>query len=617
MPTQPGGKNPDPTNPNVPINPDPTDTVPPAVVSGAAFGDLLNVITWVNPADADFSKVLILRNTSSIVDAPSAGKEYTVGGALIGTSRVVHNANSLDFSDSAATAGTLYYYKIFAYDASRNYAAGVEISATKNANKTIFVNATASGANDGTSWSNAFSDLQSALTEAAGVAETEREALPVQIVVAAGVYKPATSDRTMSFRLVSKVKVYGGFVGTEHSLSQRNWRMNKSILSGDLVGDDTDSNIDGVIEDADDIKGTETMDANGDAVVTNNNSRYVVIGADDATLDGFTITAGQREGNAIAGGGMSNHGARLKLSNIIFSGNEANGGGGLNNNADDVSLSNVIFSGNKSNTHGGGMRISGSDHVILSNVIFSGNTGIGGGGARINSSSDIILSNVIFFGNTANGSGGGGLYINFSSKSNVTLSNVVFSGNKAINSSGGGSYMENGDITLINVIMWGNTGTACTGISGSSPQGNANFCTIETVADSRTVNISHSLIQGCGGSGASAWATSTNSCGTDGAGNIDGDRTANNYLTSNYPMFVNAADANGADNIFGTVDDGLRLMTGSPAINTGSNNNPRYVSSSSTPPTNMEFLFKTGALDIAGNPRIVGSSIDMGAYESQ
>ncbi len=584
MPTQPGGKNPNvPTNPDVPINPDPTDTVPPAGVSGATFGDL-NVITWVNPTDADFSKVLILRNTSSIVDAPSAGKEYTVGGALIGTSRVVHNANSRDFSDSAATAGTLYYYKIFAYDASRNYAAGVEISATKNANKTIFVNATASGANDGTSWSNAFSDLQSALKAPTGATAGD------QIVVAAGVYKPATSDRTMSFRLVSNVKVYGGFVGTEHSLSQRNWRMNKSILSGDLDSNDLDSSggvdADGIIENAGYIKGTETMDATSMmTVVTNKNSKNVVrVGAHDATLDGFTITAGQSDAG---GGGLFNEFDNLKLINIIFSGNWAglSGGGLYSSGAENLTLSNVVFSGNVSagaGTGGGGCYFTNSnDHLTLSNVVFSGNTGNRGGGMRINNSNHVILSNVVFSGNETTGVGG------------------------AANIKGGSN------IFLINVIMWGNTGTACT---GTGFKGNESFCTVNI-----RPTISHSLIQRCGASGASgdsAWATGTSSCGVDGAGNIDGgDPNVDGY--ANYPMFVNAADANGADNIFGTVDDGLRLMTGSPAINTGSNNNPRYVSSSSTPPTNMEFLFKAGAFDLAGNPRIVGSSIDMGAYESQ
>ncbi len=554
VPTQPGGKNPNvPKNLDVPINPDPTDTVPPAVVSDVTFGDLLNVITWTNPADFDFSKVLILKNTSSIVDAPSAGEEYMVGGALIGTSRVVHNANSFDFSDSAAMAGTLYYYKIFAYDASHNYAAGVEISTTRRSGKTIFVNAAANDANDGTSWSNAFSDLQLALKAPTGATAGD------QIVVAAGVYKPAASDRTISFQLVSDVKVYGGFDVADTSLSDRNWRMNKTILSGDIDNNDVDSsgNVD-----------------------TDGNSKNVVKGATDASLDGFTITAGQ----GISGGGLYNKFNNLELSNIIFSGNVATtGGGGMfsNGSGNNLTLSNVMFSGNTagSGLSGGGGMYVGGDYIALSNVIFSGNTGALGGGMRINSSDHVILSNVIFSGNVSTGVGGAA------------------------------SIRNGSNIFLINVIMWGNTGVACT---GTDFKGNEIFCTIETIANSRTINISHSLIQGCGASGGSdgfAWATGTSSCGTDGTGNIDGDRTANNYLTSNYPMFVNAGNAVGGDGVFGTVDDGLRLMTGSPAINTGSNIDPRF--------TDMRLLFEMGAFDLADNSRIVGSSIDMGAYESQ
>ena len=569
--------------PAVPINPDPTDTVPPAVVSGATFGDLLNVITWVNPADADFSKVLILRNTSSIVDAPSAGKEYTVGGALIGTSRVVHNANSLDFSDSAATAGTLYYYKIFAYDASRNYAAGVEISATRRSGKTIFVNATASGANDGTSWSNAFSDLRSVLFESSENKVAVADAGD-QIVVAAGVYKPAISDRTISFKLVSNVKVYGGFVGTEHSLSQRNWRMNKSILSGDLDSNDVDSSggvdADGIIENADYIKGTEMEDATSMmTVVTNKNSKSVVTGVASATLDGFTITAGQSDA---IGGGMHHIGDNLTLSNITFSGNAASAGSGIYIDGDNLKLSNVIFSGNRAAGIGGGLFYNSlGKSLTLSNVIFSGNRATGGGGLYFERTNHVTLSNVIFSDNMSTGIGGA---VNIGAANSADASNIF----------------------LINVIMWGNTGATCTG-TGTGFKGNESFCTVNVQP-----NISHSLIQGCGASGGSdgfAWATGAISCGTDGTGNIDGDRTANNYLTSNYPMFVNAADAVGADNIFGTADDGLRLMTGSPAINTGSNIDPRF--------TDMRLLFEMGAFDLAGNSRIVGGSIDMGAYESQ
>ena len=91
---------------------------------------------------------------------------------------------------------------------------------------TIFVRSTASGANNGTSWVNAYTSLQSALTAAVSGDE---------IWVAAGVYKPtATADRTISFALKNGVGVYGGFAGTETMRSQRNPNVNVTALSGDI-----------------------------------------------------------------------------------------------------------------------------------------------------------------------------------------------------------------------------------------------------------------------------------------------------------------------------------------------------------------------------------------------
>jgi len=94
-----------------------------------------------------------------------------------------------------------------------------------------YVDAHAVGQNDGSSWNDAFRDLQNALGEAnAGD----------QIWVADGVYKPAGpgGDRNATFRLISGVSLYGGFSGNETSLEQRNWSLHQSILSGDLNGDD-------------------------------------------------------------------------------------------------------------------------------------------------------------------------------------------------------------------------------------------------------------------------------------------------------------------------------------------------------------------------------------------
>jgi len=73
--------------------------------------------------------------------------------------------------------------------------------------------------------------------------------------------------------------------------------------------------------------------------------------------------------------------------------------------------------------------------------------------------------------------------------------------------------------------------------------------------------------------------------GYGGTGNINAD-----------PLFVNAADPDGADNIHRTADDGLRLQACSPAINAGTN--------SGAPAT-----------DILGNARV--GTTDMGAYEFQ
>src|SRR5512138_1801633 len=70
----------------------------------------------------------------------------------------------------------------------------------------IYVRAGATGANNGTSWTNAYKSLQSALAAAAS---------GNQIWVAKGVYKPTlTSNRSISFVLKDGVAIYGGFAGT-------------------------------------------------------------------------------------------------------------------------------------------------------------------------------------------------------------------------------------------------------------------------------------------------------------------------------------------------------------------------------------------------------------------
>lgn len=81
------------------------------------------VLSWTNPADADFSQVAVLRNTAAIADTPVDGTTYAQGNP-IGTSTVRYVGSLATFTDTGLTNGTAYYYRIFAKDACGNYSSG-------------------------------------------------------------------------------------------------------------------------------------------------------------------------------------------------------------------------------------------------------------------------------------------------------------------------------------------------------------------------------------------------------------------------------------------------------------------------------------------------------------
>src|SRR5690606_23470891 len=103
----------------------------------------------------------------------------------------------------------------------------------------VYVNHAATGANDGTSWEDAYTDLGEALRFLqSGYVEG------IEIWVAQGVYKPSqTGDRSADFTISQNISLYGGFNGTETSLDQRKWWAHPTILSGDIgvEGDDSDN----------------------------------------------------------------------------------------------------------------------------------------------------------------------------------------------------------------------------------------------------------------------------------------------------------------------------------------------------------------------------------------
>jgi hypothetical protein len=104
----------------------------------------------------------------------------------------------------------------------------------------IFVDESAVGLADGTSWHNAYTDLQDAIVDA-----RDNGGCPCEIWVARGVYKPdrGTGDRAMSFELDDGVSLYGGFADWESLREQRDWKANETVLEGDLLGNDDSSYV--------------------------------------------------------------------------------------------------------------------------------------------------------------------------------------------------------------------------------------------------------------------------------------------------------------------------------------------------------------------------------------
>jgi hypothetical protein len=308
---------------------------------------------------------------------------------------------------------------------------------------TIYVDADATGVNNGSSWEDAFTTLQPAL-DVAVVGD--------QIWVAEGIYTPTNEFspgdlRSATFQLKNGVALYGGFDPTVGDVgwADRDWVNNVIILSGD----------------------------SGTAGDPGDNSYHVFYHPPElaldgtAVLDGFTIIAGNANdisGPNGSGGGMYNDASNPALTNITFIGNSAGYGGGMYNHNSYPTLTNVTFSGNSAITEGGGMMNFAGSNPELTNVTFSGNTAPLGGGMSNLLSSSPTLTNVTFSGNSATQVGGGiENYLDCS----PTLTNVTFSSNSS--DRGGGMYNVESSPTIRNTILWGNTSQIYNYDTGSSP----------------------------------------------------------------------------------------------------------------------------------------------------
>lgn len=298
---------------------------------------------------------------------------------------------------------------------------------------TIYVDTAATGANDGTSWANGYTDLQTALIAAASGTE---------IWVAEGTYTPG-ADRTSTFQLKDGVELYGGFPqrGGDGTMESRDpWRYT-TTLSGDI----------GV---------PETATDNCYHVLTGNGTDST------AVVDGFCVTAGQADGMGESrGGGMLNASGSPTIRNVVFLRNYATTyGGAIANSTASPAMENVIFYGNRSVSGGGAVdNYKGSDPEI-NNALFVGNTSSQGGALNNEISSLPVLRHVTIVANEAEHDGGG---ISADGTSGVTVMNTIVWANVPDQMD-----VAPGDTSVYASIVQGGcpTGVSCDNVRADDPQ---------------------------------------------------------------------------------------------------------------------------------------------------
>ncbi len=480
--------------------------------------------------------------------------------------------------------------------AARTICTTTDMGAYENIGATrLYVKANATGANNGTSWNDAYTDLQSALNTTCFAANAE-------IWVAQGTYKPTNgTDRTLYFNVPNNVKLYGGFVGTETAINQRPAA--------------TYQGIGGVVEGSNGL--TILSGDIGTANDSTDNSYHVIVVANATAavvIDGFTLTKGNANSNSTFLGGLAtndrgaglyayNNGSNLTLAQLTFTQNTVTGGGAYFNSSTSPSISQCVWQQNSSVVNSGSNSsaiLTLSGNLSLSQCSFIQNNASGAGTIRLfGTGSTQTFSKCLFNGNTAQSESAG---INSSSSMTIQLSQSVFVNNSAVGwggavrfgagtqtvdncvfanntaSSNGGAVFTGANTSIRNSVFYGNSAT----LQGGAIQSNTN-ATI-----SNCIIYNNTAPTGAGIHVASGTPVVEYS-------NVQGGFTGTGNINAN-PNFVNENDLDGADNIWGTADDGLQLQPNSPSINSGNNTG-------------------ASATDLAGNTRIQNTTIDMGAYE--
>lgn len=290
---------------------------------------------------------------------------------------------------------------------------------TLSANATFYVVPGGAGTMDGSSWSNAYADIQTAINAASTLYGTS--STPQEVWVKAGSYSTSAAALIMK----ESVSLYGGFDGSESD---------KTRAKGTNAWDYTN-----------------VTTLNGGAT-----KRCIEAGAANYTnvtiIDGFTITNGNGVGAQLSntGGGVLLR-ANLKLQNCIVTGNTTSGnGGGINSVGGLISncwiYSNTTTSGTIPAAGGIYSAPASSFSTIIEDCLIERNAQ---GGVRFQSAGTTTLNRCIIRNNTSTGAGAA-IYTN--NPGVGIISNCLITNNSGTNV----IYLNKG--TLVNCTVANNEG---------------------------------------------------------------------------------------------------------------------------------------------------------------
>ncbi len=301
------------------------------------------------------------------------------------------------------------------------------------AQQTIYVNQNATPGGNGNSWATALDSLHEALMQAQAGDE---------IWVAKGTYTPyldaqyqvPADPREATFALKKDVSLYGSFAGNETLLSQRNWSVDSTILSGEIgLPKDSDNvynvisaiNLSNTLVSVDGLYITGTFSA-----FTGPNPMYDACGirvenSDSVFLQNCTIY----DNYTIYGAGISLANSIIGIHNSSFKNNYAREDGGAIDVDQNSKLycSKVLWSGNSCRSFGGAIQNYWGTVNIMNSVFHNNSASLGG--AMYNSGGTVSMHQVTEVASIAGGSfSGPNQGFRFIGAGNIKIYNSLFTG---------------------------------------------------------------------------------------------------------------------------------------------------------------------------------------------